>query len=187
MSAQHQHLEQLRTWFSQTIGRAYQTAWGVAEPAGATAEWQQICAYFGVPLLSDQERGEVRAAQRPTRGAAVMELSQVISAIVRQARVSLMSVDTSEAHPNTQSLQEQLRMLFERTERETVDAYKRAVLPQRVGMFGNVMAHHDGAAKQHTDAIAHSLLCRTCGAPRLNTTDFICPFCNQHMANPEQP
>ncbi len=116
-----------------------------------------------------------------------MEVAQVISAIVDQAKVSLGHVDPTGVSPELASVHDKLRRLIERTEREVVEAYKRAVLPKRVGMFANALAHHDASAAPAGAPSAHALLCMTCGAPRLSDADFSCPFCNQHMAKPEHP
>ncbi len=157
----------------------------IEEGAGSSPGWGQVCTYFGVPLISDEERGQVRAAQRPIRGAPVMEVHSVVGVVVQRARVSLNGVSLDEAPPEVEMFYEQLRLLFERTERELIAAYRRAVLPQRHGMFGNVMAHHDPSGTAPAGPRAYSLTCRHCGAPRLSDEDFECPYCGQNMANKE--
>src|SRR5690606_30536075 len=122
-----------------------------------------------------------RRLQQPLRGAPVMELSQMIASLVAQGRRSLHAVPL-DGSPAAESALEQLRMLLDRTEREAVEAYKRAVLPKRQGMFGNVLAHHK-AGPAATAPGAHIFCCRTCGAPRLTERDFNCPFCGNHMAS----
>ncbi len=123
MSVQ-QHLEELHDWFSRSISSAYRQAWSVEEPAGVAPEWREICTSFEVTPISDEEREQVRRAQRPHRGAAVMEVAQVISAIVDQAKVSLGHVDPTGVSPELASVHDKLRRLIERTEREVVEAHR---------------------------------------------------------------
>ena len=175
------HLAQLRQWFVQSIAWAFKEAAAVELGAGSSPGWAQVLAQYEVAEISDEERGQVRAAQRPLRGAPVMELHAVVGAVIQRARTSLFSVDLDGASPEVESSHERLRMLLERTEGELIIAYKRAVLPRRQGMFGNVMAHHASDAAS-VGPTAHSLTCNHCGAPRLSDADFQCPYCGQHMA-----
>ncbi len=182
MSAALAHLESLRQWLSHSLAAIFREAIAIEQPAGSSPTWLQACQFHGVPPLSDAERDEVRRAQSPLRGAPVMELSQMVTSVVRQAHQSLRAVVRDDS-PAVESALEKLKMLLDRTEREAVDAYKRAVLPKRQGMFANVLAHHDAGASTAFSGGAHTLLCGTCGAPRLNDRDFNCPFCGNHMAN----
>ena len=187
MTPRLQHLEQIRQWFVLTISRVFQDATAIEEGAGGSPAWSQDCATFEVRLLSDEERQQVRAAQRPLRGAPVMELHGVVTELARRARVALAAVDLYDASPEEESLQERTLLLVERTERDLITAYKKAVLPKRQGgMFGNVMANHNPGAAAGTGPRAHSLLCMHCGAPRLSDQDFECPYCGQHMAIKEE-
>lgn len=181
MSASLAHLNALRGWLAQNAAAIFREALAIDEPAGSSPGWQAACQYHGVPISSDQERGEIRRLQQPLRGAPVMELSQMVASLVRQARRSLHAVP-HDGSPAVESTLEQLRMLLDRTEREAVEAYKRAVLPKRQGMFGNVLAHHQAGATATAAPSAHIFCCRTCGAPRLAERDFNCPFCGNHMA-----
>ena len=184
MSASLTHLQALRSWFAQSLAAIFREALAIDEPAGCTPAWQQACVYHSVPIMSDEEREQVRRLQKPLRGAAVMELSQMVTSVVRQARGSLHAVPNDGSQAAETAL-DQLRMLLDRTEREAVEAYKRAVLPKRQGMFGNVLAHHDDSASSPVAVPStHTLCCRTCGAPRLNDQDFNCPFCGNHLAAP---
>jgi hypothetical protein len=173
------HLVELRAWLARSVAHVFREACGVMEPAGSSPGWDQTRAWLGVAPLGDAERAEVRAAQRPLGGAAVMEVAAACTAVVRQARLSLgrvregvvPEVDTQLAH---------LRALLERTERELLEAYKRVVLPARRGMFANALASHDAGAPKW-GATAHALGCRNCGAPRLSDRDFECAYCGQRM------
>ncbi len=179
-----QHLVQLRQWFSQSVTWIFREATAVTEPAGGSPGWAQVLATYEVAAISDQERQQVRAAQRPERGAPVMEVHAVITAVARRARAALKGLDMWDAPPDEESHLDQSMMLIERTERELITAYKLAVLPKRQGgMFGNVMANHDPAGAAATSGPrAHSLTCVHCGAPRLSEQDFECPYCGNHMA-----
>ncbi len=177
-----QQLGQLQDWFVQSLTWIYGQAVAVEQGAGSSPGWQQALATFDVAPISDQERQQVRAAQRPIKGAPVMELHAVITAVIQRTRHSLHSIDLDDAKPLEESMFERLRMLLDRTENELITAYKRAVLPQRQGgMFGNVLASHTPSAAPAGPA-AHSLTCQHCGAPRLSDRDFECPYCGQHMA-----
>lgn len=174
------HLDALRQWLAQSLAAIFREAFAIEQPAGSSPNWLQACQFHGVPPLSDAERDEVRRAQSPLRGAPVMELSQMVGSVLRQARRSLHAVPPDDS-PAAESAHEKLRMLLDRSEREVVDAYKRAVLPKRQGMFANVRAHHVAGASFAGGS--HTLCCGNCGAPRLAERDFNCPFCGNHMAN----
>jgi hypothetical protein len=174
------HLEALQRWIAQSIAGVFREALAIEDPAGSSPGWQTLCAQMGVPPLDADEREQVRAAQKPLRGAPILELAEVMKVVVRQARKSLALVDSSQGGA-VESGYEKLRMLLDRTERECVDAYKRAVLPRRRGMFDHVLDH-----QSKTPAFAggtHILCCRTCGAPQLLEREFVCPFCGNHVAN----
>lgn len=184
MTPRLQHLVQLRQWFSQSVAWIFREATSVAEPAGGSPGWGQVLATYEVSAISDPERQQVRAAQRPERGAPVMEVHAVVTTVARRARGALKGIDMWDAPPDEESHFDQSMMLIERTERELIAAYKQAVLPKRQGgMFANVMASQRPAASA-ADAgpRAHSLTCVHCGAPRLSDKDFECPYCGNHMA-----
>lgn len=172
-------LDQLHGWLARAIGAAFCEAVAVAEPAGSSPAWARACAEHGVPVISEQARAEVRRAQRPLRGAPVMELAQVVTAIVRAARARLEHIWV--ASPAETSRRDKLRLLLDRADREVIEAYKRVVLPRRAGMFANVLAHHGGAPAAAAPS-ADVLLCQTCGGPRLGERDLVCGFCGNHMA-----
>jgi rubrerythrin len=181
VSASLSHLQALRSWLSHSAAAIFREALAIDEPAGSSPAWQQACQFHGVAVLTQQEREEIRRHQQPLRGAPVMELAQMLTSLVRQARGSLHAVP-QDGSPAAESALDQLRILLDRMEREAVEAYKRAVLPKRQGMFGNVLAHHKEGAAPAFAPTTHILSCRTCGAPRLNDRDFNCPFCGNHMA-----
>jgi hypothetical protein len=172
-------LEQLHGWLARAIGAAFCEALAVSEPAGSSPAWARTCAEHGVAAISEQARVEVRRAQRPLRGAPVMELAQVVTAIVRAARAHLEHVLVS--GPAETSRRDKLKRLLDRADREVIEAYKRVVLPRRAGMFANVLAHHGGAPAAAAPS-AEVLLCQTCGGPRLGERDLECAFCGNHMA-----
>lgn len=182
MSSKQQKVEEIRDWFSQSIQHVFETAYGIEEPAGTSEGWQAVCAQYGVTPIDDEERQQVRAAQKPTRGAPVMELGPVVEEICRQGRVALNRIDVWEAPQEAKTLHERLGNLFSRTNNELVGAYKKAVLPKPAGgMFGNVFASHDPSKKAKSGPSAHTLRCKTCGAPRLSDQDFTCAFCQNEM------
>lgn len=175
------HLHGLDGWFRAGISRAFDLAYSIEEGAGSSPDWIAAMAHFEVTPISEEERAQVRAAQNPLRGAPVPEFREVVVTIVKQARSSLRKVKTFDAPTEVEILHTRLVRLFERSEGELTDAYRRAVLPARKGMFANVMAHQAEAPKNWMSPSAHALRCRHCGAPRLNEKDFVCAFCDQQM------
>jgi len=181
MASRQQRLEELGDWFARSIRTVFETAYAIEEPAGVSDAWRAVCEQHGVTPIDDEERQQVRAAQRPLRGAPVMEMVPIVSEICRQGRVALNRIDVWEEGQEAKTLHERLGNLFGRTDRELVGAYKKAVLPKPGGMFANVLASHDPSKKTKGGASAHSLRCKTCGAPRLNDEDFTCAFCDNPM------
>ena len=64
--------------FREQIAEAYKAAYEVDEPAGNSPAWQALWARWGVEHISDTERAQVIAAQKPLRGAPAMELVAVV-------------------------------------------------------------------------------------------------------------
>jgi len=176
-------LTHLQGELNRGIRQIFDTALSVEEGAGVTPEWQALCAHYGVSLVSDEERTQIRAAQRPELGAAVMEFQQVVDKLVRWLRIQTKQVDVWDAPDDVERTHEKLLRLLDRISNELGTAYRGTVLPKPKGMFGNALMHHDPNAKSSWDkARAHSLRCTNCGAPRLKTTDLICAFCDKQMA-----
>jgi hypothetical protein len=182
MSAQEtsQALDRLRGLFGASLGEAYAVAFAVEEPAGRSPQWDAVCKKWGVTQIGDEERAQIRAATRPTRGAAVMELQLVVSAIVQRGRYELGALRTPAYHYDLDRSYENVQRLVEGAEQEVMSGYKTTVLPKRGGMFANVAAHAAGAQKPMGAASA-GLLCRTCGAPQLQAEDFNCKYCGNRM------
>ncbi|MEM9193597.1 MAG: hypothetical protein AAGF12_30765 [Myxococcota bacterium] len=176
-----QEIAALREDLRRKTAEAFDTAFSVAEGAGVSPEWAAVCQRYGVMLVSDEERLQIRAAQRPERGAAVLEFSQVVEELVRSVRIPLKKIDNFDCPNQVEVEYDKLMNLLRQVKDELVTAYRGAVLPQRKGMFGNVMMHHDPSKSPKLGGTAHALRCRNCGAPRLNKTDFICAFCGAQM------
>jgi hypothetical protein len=175
-------LEQLREDLTRGIRQIFFTAMAVEEPAGRSEEWAALCAHYGVALVSDAERDQIRAAQKPLRGAPVMEFRAVVERLARWMRVETKKVNVFDAPSDVERMHDKMLLLLDRIERELVTSYSGEVLPKRQGMFGNVMAHHDPNKKPVWDSSrAHALTCRHCGAPRLKAGDLVCAFCDRNM------
>jgi len=166
--------------FSGQISKIFLVAREVDEPAGTSSAWAGLCERYGVRAISDEERQEVLRAQNPTRGAAVVEFFDVVHRICADHRAlvrrTCRGVDDDEVDRQCR----RLANLVERTERELVEAYRRAVLPPRQGMFANVFAGSSGASARSGPSAA-TLTCRHCGAPRLSVDDLECAYCGQKM------
>lgn len=126
--------------FRTAVGEAFRLAYAVDQPAGVTPEWAALCARYGAPHISDEDRQQVLAAQKPLRGAAAMELFAVIKEICRAHRIATKRINTWDAGNKAEWKQQALLNLIERTDRELLGAYRNAVLPKRQGMFGNLFA-----------------------------------------------
>jgi hypothetical protein len=164
------------------LAETFDTAYAIEEPAGSSAAWQAICSRWGVRLLPESERDEIRAGQRPLRGAPILEVREVVVAVVFAARHSLRTIDAF-SDDAADAEKDRLLRITQRAEGELVDAYSRAVLPKRKSMFANATAHvTPGGASAVPAVAAHSLRCRHCGAPRFSDKDFECVFCGQQMA-----
>lgn len=179
-----ERVETLGAQLRGAIAQAFDCAIAIDEGAGTSPEWLALCAHWRVPAVSEQEREEIRAAQKPERGAPVMELGAVIEAIVRFTRLEAKRIDTWEDPHEIRVAHDKLSRLVDRIADELVTSYRNLVLPPRRGMFGNVLVHHDPAAKKSAweKAHAHAMRCRHCGAPRLRDADLTCAFCDQPMA-----
>ena len=164
------------------LAETFDTAYAIEEPAGSSAAWAAVCARWGVKLLPESEREQIRGGQRPLRGAPILELREVVVAVVFAARHSLRTLDAfSDDAADVEK--DRLLRITQRAESELVDAYSRAVLPKRKSMFANATAHvTPGAAPAMPAVAAHTLRCRHCGAPRFSDKDFECVFCGQQMA-----
>lgn len=166
--------------FREQIAAAFAAAYAVEEPAGGSAEWQQLCHRYGAPLISDADRTQVRAAQRPLRGAPAMEMQPIVKAICRENRIACKKIDVWDAGSSTEFKHQSLLSLIERTETELLVAYRGAVLPKRTGMFAHVVAPSAPTASQSTSASA--ITCSACGGPRLSDKDFTCAYCGTQFA-----
>jgi hypothetical protein len=177
-------LTELHAAITRGVTQLFDTAVAIEEPVGLSEEWLSLLGYYGVAPISEQERVEVRAAQRPERGAALMELSQMVVILSKWARreVKRIDVDIIDDPSDVQIMHERLLRLTDRIANELDIAYRQAVLPKRQGMFANATAHHDPSQKSWTKANAHAFKCRTCGAPRLKAGEDTCPFCGNPMA-----
>jgi len=176
--------------FRERIAEAFDTAYKVEEPAGLTPAWQALCARCGVSHISDTERAQVIAAQRPLRGAAAMELVEVVKFICREHRIQLKKVDTWDAPGGADARHGSLMNLIDRTDKELLTAYRGAVLPKPTGMFGNVFATPTATptatpsttASAHQSASASTITCKACGGPRLSAQDYSCAYCGTQFA-----
>lgn len=168
--------------FRADIGQAFNAAYAVEEPAGVTPDWQAMCQHWGVAHISDDERQQVRAAQKPLRGASAIEFLGVVKAIVKTHRIATKKLDSWDAHSTIEAKHTRLRSLLDRTDNELITAYKTAVLPKPGGMFAHAMAGAGAGPKPaQTGPTTSTLSCRGCGAPRLSTTDLICAYCDQQL------
>ena len=173
-------LEQVRNWFAHSIGEAFREATAIAEPAGSSPPWSLICQRAGVPLISSDERQQVRNAQNPTRGAPLMEFQAVITAIVQRTRQELVSL-RNVMNDDAEKLYTAIHRAVEEAEADTLKAYRAAVLPKRAGgMFANATAH--AATQSYSTAPATTALtCKSCGAPQLQAGAFDCKYCGNKM------
>jgi hypothetical protein len=183
MSGKLERLEELRAFFGDAIKEAFEAAYAIDEPAGRSEAWAALCARYGIELIDDGEREQVIRAQRPLRGAPVMEFGPLVTELCRQTRGALRQIGVVDGYPETETLYNRLYNLLGRTDQELLAAYRQAVLPKSGGMFANVFA--SAAAPQASGPSAYSLRCQNCGAPRLSKQDFICGFCDQHMVGGE--
>ncbi len=169
--------------FRERIGEAYKAAYEVDEPAGSSPAWQALCAQYGVEPISDTERAQVVAAQKPLRGAPAMELVELVKAICREHRVQLKKVDTWDASGVADARHGALMNLIDRTDKELLTAYRGEVLPKPAGMFGNVFATPSTtAASAHQTSTASAITCKACGGPRLSPNDYTCAYCGNQYA-----
>lgn len=167
--------------FRIDVAEAFRTAYEVEEPAGVSMAWQALLARHGQAPIPDEERAQVKAAQRPLRGAAAVELFGITKALCREHRIALKRINVWDAGNAVEHKHQSLLNLIERTEGELLGAYRNAVLPKRQGMFGNVFATGTPQASRHTAPSASALTCGGCGAPRLSDKDFMCAYCGQQM------
>lgn len=166
--------------FREQVAEAFAAAHGIDEPAGVSPAWQDLCQRHGVALISNTERQQVLAAQRPTRGAAAMELQPVIKSICREHRIACKKIDVWDAGSAVEFKHQSLLSLVERTETELLDAYRGAVLPKPGGMFAHVFSGGPTPAAQSTKASA--ITCKACGGPRLGDKDYNCAYCGTRFA-----
>jgi hypothetical protein len=173
-------LAHLRGFLGTSFGEVFATATAVAEPGGSTPAWDVVRDKWGVAKLSDEERAQIRAATRPIRGAPVMEVQLVVTAIAQRAREELGALRTPAYHYDLDRSFDQARRALEEGENDVMKAYRTQVLPKRGGMFANATAHVAGAA-QPQGAQSAALLCETCGAPQSKPDDFMCKYCGNKM------
>ena len=181
-SAGHR-VEALRRRFGEEVARAFDAACAVEEPAGSSAAWLEVCARWGIAAIDDGERAQVKAALSPLFGAPIPELHAVAAAIAKEIRVEARKISTFDVPRDVEAAHERLLAACSSLADDLVSAYRALVLPKRRGMFANVMKHHDPSAKSaYESPMAHSMRCRTCGAPRMGEQGFTCEFCGGHMA-----
>jgi hypothetical protein len=180
-----QRVEQVTKTLREGITQIFDTAMSVDDPAGTNAEWDALRNHYGVAAISDAEREQVRAAQSPTRGAALMELSQTVKSLCTWARreTKRIDIDIIDDPPELRVMHQRLVGLVDRVDDELGSAYRAAVLPARKGMFGNVLIHHDASAPKPKWHKSQTLVfkCKNCGAPKLSKTDTECPFCGRPL------
>jgi hypothetical protein len=182
MSPTLQTIVELRREFRTSVSEAFDAALAIDEPAGTSPVWEALCRRHGVSLISDTERREVVAAQRPVCGAPFMEFRLVVESIVRATRPrarALWNITSSDHEVRTQG--ERLVRSLDRAEAELGAVYKSAVLPKPAGMFANAMSLAGSAPQQKARQLVSTLKCKNCGAPRMKTADFVCQFCDQSM------
>ncbi len=179
MTSDLQALNLLHQQLREQVTRIFTTAYAIEQGAGLSPAWVQLCQEYGVTPLDDQQRRETWAALRPLRGAAVAEFKDTVAAAVASIRKPLRKLERNLLPEPVQRSAESLAKLLERTEHELVTAYRGAVLPKSGGMFANVFAANRQTGPAQGEAQA--LTCLQCGAPRLNTRDFNCAYCGQHI------
>jgi len=167
--------------FREQIAEAFTTAHAIGEPAGTSAAWQELCRRHEVAPISDTDRQQVIAAQRPTRGAPAMELQPVVKAICRENRIACKKIDVWDAGSAVEFKHQSLMSLIERTETELLNAYRGAVLPKAGGMFAHVFSGGPTPAASHTTSVA-AITCKACGGPRLSDKDYNCAYCGTKFA-----
>lgn len=178
-------MDEIHASLTREITQVFDAAFAVEEPAGTSPDWDSLLERYGVSSIAEQERGEIRAHQKPTRGAPVMELREVARSLCFRARreAKRVRVDIIDDPPELRVLHGRLLGLVDRVEKELDLAYRGAVLPARGGMFANVLAHHDASArKPHwASGVAVAFKCKNCGAPKLTKSDTECPFCGRSL------
>lgn len=180
MSQLIDHLQQVRAWFAHSIGEAFREAMAIVEPAGSSDTWAAVCARAGVPLCSLAERDQIRAGQRPTRGAPLMEFQAVVTAIVQRARLQLVQL-RNHMNDEADKLYGQIHRAVEDAEADTLKAYRASVLPKKAGgMFANATAHASRVSYPTAPSVT-SLTCKSCGAPQLEAGALDCKYCGNKM------
>ena len=175
-----EHLQQVRAWFAHSIGEAFREAMAIVEPAGSSPTWVAICERANVPLCSVSDREQIRAGQRPSRGAPLMEFQSVITAIVQRARHQLASL-RNVMNDEADKLHGQIHRAVEDAEADTLKAYRAAVLPKKAGgMFANATAHASRVSYPTAPGVS-TLTCKSCGAPQLEAGAFDCKYCGNKM------
>ncbi len=176
-----ERIDEVQSELRALVTEAFDVAYAIEEPAGTSDAWDAICARFAIERLEPSQRPGVLATQRPHRGAPVFELHNVAKTIEAQSRRALKKIDVWDAPGPVERAHESLRRFIERMPDELLSAYKKAVLPERKGMFANVLTHQTAGKGQPTGGSAHALRCTTCGAPRLDAESFECGFCGNDM------
>lgn len=180
--ALNQNIDAIWIQFRADIGQAFNAAYAVEEPAGVNPAWQAMCQHWGVAHISDEERQQVIAAQKPLRGATAIEFLGVVKAIVKTHRVATKRLDTWDTHSAVEAKHTRLSNLLDRTDSELITAYKTAVLPKPGGMFAHALAGAGAGPKPaQTGPTTTTLSCRGCGAPRLSARDLVCAYCDQSL------
>ncbi len=170
-------LDSIMSWLARTHGSVLNTALAVDQPAGMTPEWKAVLDAFGVAPISDQERAETVRMSTMTRGAPVMEVQLVLSALARNGTAALEQIEwPDDAVPRAQW--DRLRTRLMDLVPDSLAAYKALVLAKR-SMFAMAKASmkQPTATPAQQATISVILTCRNCGGPRLTDGKFTCDYC----------
>lgn len=178
-------IEQRLSWLEASLGRAvgdsFAAALAVEEPAGQSAEWNQLLGVWGVAPISDEERARARAATQMTHGAPADEVYAVLTRIGQWATAQLPDAYDCDG-PNERRF-DKLRRRIDELRNEWLRRYKQQVMP---APSGGMFAHAMAAAKSGSGTAAPArrtiiLRCQNCGGPRLTDGEYECEFCGHHL------
>jgi hypothetical protein len=166
--------------------------------AGGSAAWDATLAHYGVPRLADDERRQIVAAMRLSRGAVPAELRLLVAALERWARGQLAGLAAA-AGPEGHALAALERKLSALVDVET-SAYERALgiappppaatpppaAPAPIGL-ASIFANAQETSKQVPWANqvyenVATLTCVHCGGPQETPADFMCRYCRRPIA-----
>lgn len=187
MSDTEKKLGDLEQWLGRTVGNAYSAAGAIDEPCGSSAEWMEILTHFKVEPVAEEERKKSAKATDQTRGASPEELHLILTNVTKSAGKKLKKIE----YPDFSALErrwDRLRSLIDRLLDETMQAYRKKVMPKR-GMFAHARAaalksqgQQGQQAPQAGPKEAFVLRCDGCGAPRLDPDLFECEYCGNSFA-----